>query len=135
VPIIDWKSGRVQIRTWLKSNKRDRYLTLVKIPDDHPVRLCFSYGASNFIKQVVWPAEFRPPREWPSEYVSAITHWWDAWSMSGTDVEPGGLMADEPQLFLGKRLPAACIRWTKDLRLLYGSKPSRRRRSDVSNDT
>lgn len=133
VPIVDWRSGQVQIRTWLRSNKRYQYITLVKIPPNHPVSLCFTYGASNFIKRVVWPMDFRPLREWPPEYTRAIAEWWDApGSWSGD--EPGGLMVDEPRLFLGKKLPDNCIRWTKDLRLLYRSKSPRRRTSDTSDD-
>lgn len=129
VPIVDWRSGRVQIRRWLRWNNRDRYLTLVRIPEDHPVRLCFTYGASNFIKQVVWPMEFKPLREWPPEYVRAVAEWWDArrWSSTG-EVETGGLMADEPALFLGAKLPDVSIRWTKEVRLLY-RRPSPRHRA------
>jgi hypothetical protein len=78
VPIVDWRSGRVQIQTWLRWAKRDRYMTLVRIPADHPVRICISVGNSDFIKQVVWPFEFRPLREWPQEYLRAIAEWWDA---------------------------------------------------------
>jgi hypothetical protein len=128
VPIVDWTSGRVQIRTRLKWDKGDRYITLVRIPPDHPVRICFTYGNSNFIKEVAWPLEFRPLREWPPEYIRAIAEWWDApgWLRD----EPGGLMVDEPRLFLGKKLPDQCIRWTKDVRLLYRGEPRRRRSSD-----
>jgi hypothetical protein len=125
VPIIDWPSGRVQIRAWLKYAKRDRYLTLVRIPKEHPVRICFTYGNSSFIKAVLWPTDFQPLREWPAEYVRAIAEWWNARRWSNGDVEPGGLMVDEPRLFLGRRLPDGCVLWTKDLRLLY-RQPSRR---------
>lgn len=72
VPIVDWPSGKVQIRAWLKYAKRDHYLTLVRIPKEHPVRICFTYGDSNFIKAVSWPSEFKPLREWPAEYIRAI---------------------------------------------------------------
>jgi len=132
VPIVDWRSGRVQIQTWLRWAKRDRYITLVRIPADHPVRICFSIGNSDFIKQVVWPFEFRPLREWPKEYIRAIAEWWDA--PGWTRDEPGGLMVDEPQLFLGRRLPDNCIRWTKDVRLLRRRRPPRRRVSGLSDD-
>lgn len=129
VPIVDWRSGRVQIRRWLRWHKRDRYLTLVRIPADHPVRLCFSYGPSDFIKQVSWPMEYQPLRDWPREYVGAVADWWDAWRWESSGVvELGGLMADEPELILGAKLPDACIRWTKDVRLLY-RRPSPRHRA------
>jgi hypothetical protein len=49
VPIVDWASGRVQIQTWLKWSTRDRYLTLVRIPADHPDRICLTFGNSNFL--------------------------------------------------------------------------------------
>jgi hypothetical protein len=127
VPIIDWKSGGVQVQTRLRRAKRDRYMTLVRIPACHPVRICFTIGASNVIKQVVWPSGFRPLREWPRECIRAIAEWWDApgWSRD----EPGGLMVDEPRLFLGKKLPDDCVRWTKDLRLLQRRRSPRRRTS------
>jgi hypothetical protein len=47
MPIVDWKSGRVQIQTWLKWNKRDRYITLVRIPADHPVRITATATSSS----------------------------------------------------------------------------------------
>lgn len=119
IPIVDWQSGRKQVRTWLRWHKRSRFITLVRIPEDHPVRICYTYGPSNFIKQVVWPTEFLPLRSWPREYVQAIAEWWDAWRLPRPDVELGGLMVEEPRLFLGRKLPDACIKWTKDIRLLY----------------
>jgi hypothetical protein len=122
IPIIDWKSGRVQVRTWLRWYKRAHYLTLVRIPAGHPVRFCFTYGPSNFIKQVVWPTEYRPLSEWPREYPQAIATWWDAWRLPRPDVELGGLMVYEPRLFLGRKLPESCVKWTKDVRLLYQSR-------------
>ncbi len=132
VPIIDWRSGRAQIRAWMRCDRKERYMTLVRIPEDHPVRICFTYGNSNFIKQVVWPMEFQPLKDWPAEYVRAITEWWDARPWSGGTPETGGLMVDEPRLFLGRRLPDSCILWTKDTRLLYNKPASRSRRKDSS---
>ena len=130
VPIIDWKSGRVQIKAWLRWRWKDRYITLARIPDDHPVRICFTYGNSNFIKQVVWPLEFRSIKEWPRDYVRAISEWWDAWRLPRPgDTELGGLMVNEPRLFLGRKLPDSCIKWTKDLRLLYHRPTDRKKES------
>jgi hypothetical protein len=107
-------------------------MTLVRIPADHPVRICFTIGDSSFIKQVVWPSGFQPLREWPPEHIRAIAEWWDApgWSRD----EPGGLMVDEPRLFLGKKLPDNCIRWTKDLRLLRRSQSPQRGTSELRDD-
>jgi hypothetical protein len=124
IPIVDWKSGRQQVRAWLRwRSDRDRYLTLVRVPEDHPVSIRFSYGKSNFIKAIAWPTEFRPLREWDREYVKAIGLWWDAYRRPGSGgTETGGLLVDEPRLFLGRKLPDSSVLWTKEIALLYGKK-------------
>jgi hypothetical protein len=126
IPIADWKSGRVQIGQSLRWTRRGRYLTLVRIPKDHPVRICFGVGNSNFIKALPWPSEYRPLSSWEPECIRVIGEWWDApgWGKH----EPGGLYVDEPHLFLGRQLPDSCIRWTKDRRLLYGRPAARPKR-------
>ena len=125
IPLVDWKSGRRQVRNWLRwRGDRDRYITLVRVPDDHPVSIRFSYGASNFIKAVAWPMEFKPLRDWPKDYVRAIGLWWDR--PAGADpIECGGLVVEEPRVYLGRKLPDASVLWTKELRLLYGKPASR----------
>jgi hypothetical protein len=127
VPIVDWTSGRRQVRNWIRwRSDRDRYLTLVRIPEDHPVSIRFSYGESNFIKALAWPMEFKPLREWPKDYVQAMGRWWDAFRWPGSSsIETGGLLVEEPRLFLGRQLPEASVLWTKELRLLYGKKTAR----------
>jgi hypothetical protein len=131
IPIVDWKSGRQQVRAWLRwRSDRDRYLTLVRVPDDHPVSIRFSYGESNFIKAIAWPTEFLPLREWEKDYVKAIGLWWDAYRRPGSDShESGGLLVDEPRLFLGRKLPDSAVLWTKEIALLYGRKARREDRS------
>jgi hypothetical protein len=120
VPIADWRSGRIQLRKELQYTRRYRFLTLVRIPDDWPVRLLVRYGDSDFIK-AVYLFDNQPLREYHREIKKALREHWDArrsgWSRTG--VEPGGLMVNEPGLKLGKALPAKCVKWTKDLRLLY----------------
>ena len=121
VPIVDWRSGGPQVRNWLRwRSARDRYLTLVRIPEDHPVSIRFSYGESNFIKAISWPQDFLPLREWPKDYVQAIGRWWNAYRLREGESETGGLLVDEPRLFLGRKLPDASVLWTKEIRLLYG---------------
>jgi hypothetical protein len=124
IPIVDWKAGRPQVKAWLRwRSDRDRYLTLVRVPDDHPVSIRFSYGKSNFIKAVAWPMEFKPLREWDRDYVKAIGAWWDAYKWPGSDrSETGGLLVDAPRLFLGRQLPDANVLWTKEIALLYGKR-------------
>ena len=124
IPIVDWKSGRCQVRAWLRwRGDRDRYLTLVRVPDDHPVSIRFASGKSNFIKAIAWPTEFKPLREWDKDYVRVIGQWWDAYRWPGSgSTETGGLLVDEPRLFLGRRLPDKSILWTKEIALLYGKR-------------
>jgi hypothetical protein len=130
IPIIDWKSGRVQVRMELRyTRKLYRFITLVDIPNDWPVSFLVRYGDSDYIKQVGCFFENKPLREYENEIKRAIGEWWDArksgWSDTG--IEPGGLMCNEPGLKLEKKLPDQHIKWTKDLRLLY--RGNRRRNS------
>ena len=107
IPIVDWKSGRQQVRAWLRwRGDRDRYMTLVRVPDDHPVSIRFACGASNFIKAVAWPTEFKPLREWDKDYIRVIGQWWDAYRWPGSSsTETGGLLVDEPRDAIPKSLP------------------------------
>jgi hypothetical protein len=122
VPVMNWTAGDVQVRRMLNAENypqnRVHYFTLVRIPEHFPVRFKFTYGASNFIKQVCWFTEFQPLRSWPSEVKHALHEWWDA-KWQALFEGPGGLMADEPRVEIGATLPESCIKWTKDIRLLY----------------
>ena len=103
-------------------------------PTTIPVSIRFSYGKSNFIKAIAWPKEFKPLREWPKDYVKAIGLWWDAYRWPGaSSTETGGLLVDEPRLFLGRKLPDSSVLWTKEIaaplreadRSALGRRPSR----------
>jgi hypothetical protein len=135
IPILDWRSGRIQLRQGLQYTHRYRFITLVEIPDDWPVRLLVRYGDSNWIKGV-YLLDPLPLRAYDQEIKKAIREWWDArksgWSPTG--VEPGGLMVNEPGLELQKKLPKKYIKWTKDLRLLYRGDERRKEPSRVSAD-
>jgi hypothetical protein len=121
IPILGWKSGRVQVRANLRYARRYRFITQVEIPDHWPVSFLVRYGDSDFIKYVGCFFDDKPLRDYEQVIKKAIIEWWDAresvWSDTG--VEPGGLMCDEPGIKLGKKLPSKYIKWTKDLRLLY----------------
>jgi hypothetical protein len=128
VPIASWDTGRVHLRQWVraltttgarKSNNKINHLTLVRLPDDFPVALRMFYGNSNFIRQVV----LLDPMPWcdvPPEAKQALRDWWDGWGRPETKHHQcGGVMADEPRIVLGRRLPDSAILWTKDARLLW----------------
>lgn len=121
VPILDWKSGRVQVRKTLQYMRRYRFITLVNVPADWPVSFLVRYGDSDFMKGVYMFDDIKPLRDYDQQIKRAIIEWWDArksgWSDTG--VEAGGLMCNEPGIKLGKKLPDKYVKWTKDLRLLY----------------
>ena len=130
IPILDWKSGRIQVRQSLQYMRRYRFITLVDIPADWPVSLLIRYGDSNYIKAIYLIDDVQPLRDYDQRLKQGIVESWDArqsgWSHTG--VEPGGLMCNEPGIKLGKKLPAKCIKWTKDLRLLYHGDEKRKSR-------
>jgi hypothetical protein len=129
IPILDWRSGRIQVRKTLQYMRRYRFITLADIPDDWPVRFLVRYGDSDYIKAVYLSHEFKPLRDYDLRIKQAIVERWDArksgWSHTG--VEPGGLMCNEPSIELGRKLPAKQVKWTKDLRLLYHGDERRKR--------
>lgn len=129
IPILDWKSGRIQVRMGLRYTRRYRFITLVEVPDHWPVSFLVRYGDSDFIKMVGCFFDEKPLGEYEQAIKKAIIEWWDArksgWS--DTDVEPGGLMCNEPGIELCRKLPSKYIKWTKDLRLLYHGDERRKR--------
>jgi hypothetical protein len=136
-------------RTTPWPNTQINFVTLAQIPDNHPVRFRFASGPSNFVKESWYDAgDCRPLQEYPDALKRYLAEWWDAYNRESRKVvdkngmpvrfgglevviqgrfETGGLLADAPELILGKALPKACAKWTKDLRLLYGRKTPRRR--------
>lgn len=150
VPIIKWEAGKLQVKRWhyLLSatktkpwpNDQIHFLTMVQIPDDWPVRFVFDYNArSDSLRLgIVDSGEFRALKDWPQSMKRGLQEWWDAYYvqpfrrlMGAWEVvvpggsQTGGLMSRQPELILGKKLPAACVKWTKDIRLLYGKHSKR----------
>jgi hypothetical protein len=124
LPVARWDIADRHIRSWMHTLTRGRgaknpwwpndqihYLTLVKVPDDHPVKIYVSWGA-RYLQQDEDP--FRPLREWDPEVKEAIGSW---------DPENGEPYCFEPEMILGAPLAPKHILWTKDIRLLR-RKPS-----------
>jgi|GEM_PF-1390935 len=137
IPIRTWRSGRTQVRTWLwllnrfnKGSPNDciRYITLVKIPDDHPVFLGLDwtarFGGPKFVKLKEVPAEIKQLLDvaGPDDKPPIVLQ-----SYIRDQVSVGAPLAPFPELILGRRLPASCIKWTKDIRLFYRKDPTKRR--------
>ncbi|HUU46026.1 MAG TPA: hypothetical protein VM118_09850 [Acidobacteriota bacterium] len=131
VPIRTWRSGRIHVRNWIallnRSNRGApndciRYITLVKIPDDLPVFIGLDWsikmiGRVKFTELAEIDAAIKeqldlvPPGEKGPLYLQ---------NFIVSDPVPGSPMAEYPELILGRRLPSSFIKWTKDVRLLYG---------------
>ena len=114
IPILSWKTGKVHIKRWInlldyqnesRPNNKIRYITLVKIPDDHPVFLASDWGDKIIFVHLFGGIEFKP--------LSAISHEIKRFIMEVPDLEP--------EIILGKSLPPSCIKWTKNIQLLYKS--------------
>lgn len=132
VPIRTWQSGRIQIRNWIsvlnhsnRGGRNDciRYITLVKIPDDHPVFIGLDWSIK-LIQDVAFTDL--------GEIDAAIKEKLDLVPSGETGPlflqnyivlkpVPGAPMAELPELILGKCLPGRFIKWTKDVLLLYGT--------------
>lgn len=127
IPVTTWQTARSQIRNWLRvlANPKDgcrntrSYITLVKLPDNHPVILDPDWiGGGN---PVALPLK-RIPRSLKDEIIA----WYDYMGQ-----EPGsyylGAKSAYAQLILGAPLPRVCVKWTKDIRLLYRGDKRRKR--------
>ena len=110
IPIFEWRSGRNHILRWAGLLTRHgwklRYITLVNIPDDHPVFLASDWAETVGTNLIIGSLPVAPFSFIPDELKKEIMNDYD-WL---------------PELILGKPLPKSCIKWTKDIRLLYGWK-------------
>ena len=130
IPIMSWETGRVQILNWVKTLNRNnrgnpnlsiRYITLVKIPDEHPVELMTDwvckYGSN--IKEF----DYKPLKNQSERDKKRIMQWDNRPDVGAKTseliFEESGPNCVTPELILGKALPKSCIKWTKDIKLLY----------------
>jgi len=125
IPIASWETGRIQIRNWIKilnqSGKRAasrfskpvKFITLVKIPDSHPIALYSDWIESKLRRKYQMGFEFKPLHEESSELKKKLREW------SDFDLDLPGPDLESPELILGETLPQSCIKWTKDIHLLY----------------
>lgn len=160
VPIIKWDSGKLQIKRWhylLTATKKTpwpnnqiHFLTLVQIPDDLLVKFVYDYSARSDTLRLglVNPDEFRALKDWPDVVKQDIQQWWDAYYLEPSrrligswelitagGSQTGGLMSRQPEVILGKKLPDSCIKWTKDIRLLYNRKAKKGRAKSADDET
>lgn len=124
IPIIRWQASNWTIRLWIKllqyckatwPNNHIRYATLVKIPDDHLVSLHFDVSDRPFdARHAAWAPNFLRLCAVDIAQKARIGNSAFRW--------------DWPEMILGTPLPDSCIKWTKDIRVLYQAEKRNSRR-------
>ena len=149
IPIFNWTYGKTYIRNWLRTleeskgrRKEYKYITLVKIPDK-----TFLYIHDDWCSYLKYLWELYKYGSLPAVQISGgsdmkvdivnrefdLNEFWkvnkEAWKplkehqkkykdwFSG--ISGGTWEITHPEIILGENLPDSCIKWTKDLRLLY----------------
>lgn len=135
VPILRWDLAKVRIKNWIRllesgwrgTNHTIRYLTLVRIPDDHPVALQHDWDdkmlglisgepvARDAEGRAVFPALSDVPAEWKAE----LMRWTSGGEAPYGSRRAGGPKLPLPEVILGAPLPASRILWTKSRLLLF----------------
>ena len=125
IPISTWQSGKVQVRNWLRLLHNIRYMTLVQIPDQHPI-----YLGVDWVVRIIQGVHFMPLSNIDDEIKEALNvagpqEKGPLWMQNHRlEWNPGAPKAELPELILSDKLPPASIKWTKDVKLLYhGRKP------------
>jgi hypothetical protein len=127
IPIFRWDSGQVFIRRWIERlNKtanpkvtRVRFVTLVTVPDDHPVALYLTAVGKNLTEH-----DFRPLSAIPDEERRQLAEWYDRFAAASQETAS----LNQPELVLGEPLPAKHIKWTKRTQLLYDTSTNKSKR-------
>ena len=129
IPISTWASGRIQVKNWISvlnrhnrgRNDAIRYATLVNIPKKHPV-----FMGVDWVVKHIRKVEFKALSEIDAEIKRALDLQKEgedpdfvAQGFVYPDVMVGSPKAELPELILGLPLPKRCIKWSKDIQLLY----------------
>jgi len=117
--IFNWTTGKTVVKRWIAYMSRHgskrytavRFITLVKIPDEHLVTFYLSAATKvashhHFVRLCDIPADEK-----------ALFH--EAYStLARQPVETH--IENLPEMVIGERLPATAVKWTKRLQVLYG---------------
>ena len=133
IPIIDWRTARIHLSNWYKTldhpkGKGINYITMAKIPKDHPVVLHVDWAVKYGTRINELP--FVPMAQIETEIIDALKplqdrlgeglyHVGQGYIVFGEDLDPGRPVSEFPELILGAELPRSCVKWTKDVRLLF----------------
>ncbi len=126
LPITTWPAARVQVQNWIKRLPYIRFISLIKVPDEWPIAILGwirIYSDKPPYKPI---DDFKPVRAWPVGEKRERGEWGDASVDEMTkQAVPGDLKHPYAEMTLGAALPTSCIKWTKDVRVLYRGKAAR----------
>jgi hypothetical protein len=125
IPIVDWRTARTHLRNWTRTLAPVHYVTLISIPNRHPVFV----GVDWTVRTVLpWPLPFVPLCDVEPTVLAALkpltSRILDDWIWVGQTLftlgpkEIGSVLATYPEMVLGADLPTHCVKWTKNIRLL-----------------
>ena len=135
IPIIDWKTAKVHIRNWYatlqhpnRGGKGVNFITMVSIPRDHPV--CLKVDWSVPVGVPITELPFVPFRDIEPQLIDTLRplerklddrvyHIGQGLMILGDGTQVGAPLASHPELIVGAPLPKSCVKWTKDIRLLF----------------
>ena len=130
LPVHAWETARPQLGAWIRAIRSGElgskrisgpYLSLVKIPDEHPV--CLLVGVSQF---KLAELKFHRLKDIPTEDREILRDWFSSLTSTGLS-SASGHCPSILEIIIGESLPSACMKWTKDMRLLF-NKQSRDRK-------
>ena len=146
IPIIDWRTAKVHLKNWystLEDTKQGgnkiNYLTMVTIPKEHlvflktdwslpmgvPPRAEFFVPLADIEKNII--DSIKPLMEEPKLRVAEFLN--RLCLLFGGVAHPGESIATHPELILGEPLPKSCVKWTKDIRLLFRGDTRKKKQS------
>jgi len=114
IPVLSWEKAHRDVRNWIamlnhhnrfRPNNKILYVTLVRITDDFPCTLNDDW--------IEHDENYVPWKQVPADMKKEQVRWIEGskWHHAAT--------GSFPQLILGATIPARCILWTKNARLLF----------------
>jgi hypothetical protein len=128
IPIVDWRTARIHLKNWSTTMARlraVRYLTMIRVPNRHPVFVAVDWSSRFGIPLKQLP--FVPLCDIEKSVLAALKPLPSALPEAWNHVDQGYFIgargagmpsAEYPEMVLGADLPDHFKKWTKDIRLL-----------------
>jgi hypothetical protein len=143
IPIVDWRTARTHVRNWTKTLAPIRYVTLIRLPNRHPVFVGVDWSVRIGLPKQL---PFVPLCDVEQTLLGALkpltSRLSDGLILVGQTFftfgprEIGSVLATYPEMVLGADLPRHCIKWTKNIRLLTrgNTRENLRNKADRQNE-